>query len=133
MLIMLDSMSTPGVIARALVVLSIGAVDGSLSFPSLASRDSPLAGLDLYAPPTTSFIGPQPDDPNRTRSGPIVLFGGDLCEPATTRAADAIILVTTEAVSRAACSYEAWYLSLYVTGAAAVLCECRACAGVAAQ
>ncbi|CEO98995.1 Uncharacterized protein PBTT_06222 [Plasmodiophora brassicae] len=114
-------MSTPGVIARALVVLSIGAVDGSLSFPSLASRDSPLAGLDLYAPPTTSFIGPQPDDPNRTRSGPIVLFGGDLCEPATTRAADAIILVTTEAVSRAACSYEAWYLSLYVTGAAAVL------------
>lgn len=114
----------------ALLALCVAVVDGSVTFPS-AAPGSPLSGVHLYSAAMTSFIGPQPGDPNNTRTGPVVIFDGDLCQPSTMQAPGSIIFITTGSATRAACSYETRYLSLYVTGAAAILRRCSHACGAA--
>lgn len=100
-------------------------VGGSMTFPS-ASPASPLAGLDLYAAPVTSFMGPQAGDPDNTRTGPIILFDGDICKPNNMQAPGGVVVITSTEVAMGACSFETKYLNLYTTGASGVVCECQA-------
>lgn len=104
------------------MALSAAVVDSSLTFPS-APPGGPLAGLNSYVTPMTKFVGPQAGDINTTRSGPIELFSGDMCIPAAMHCSGCVIVATTDAILGAACSFEAQYLTMYATGAAAVICE----------
>lgn len=101
------------------LIINIACTDSSMTFSS-SSVGSPLAGLDLYATTLTSFVGPQPEDPIPTvRTGPVVLFTGDICEPIPMHVPGSIILITN---GNAPCSYENRYLTIYATGAAAAIC-----------
>lgn len=109
-------------VLMAFLVCGCAVVDSSLTFP-LANPVVPLAAVNLYAATMTSFLGPQPEDNPTNITGTVVLFIGDACKPATLHAPGRVLLVTSEASSRAACSFETIYLSLYATGAVAVVCE----------
>lgn len=110
------------VLVVAYAVSAFPLVHSSMTFP-LVPPESPLAGVDLYAASTTTFIGPQPGDPNSTRTGPLVVVTSDMCEPTTMLLPGAIVLASTEAQG-GACDLETQYLMLYGTGAAALICEC---------
>ncbi|SPQ95930.1 unnamed protein product (mitochondrion) [Plasmodiophora brassicae] len=107
-------------VLMAFLVCGCAVVDSSLTFP-LANPVVPLAAVNLYAATMTSFLGPQPEDNPTNITGTVVLFIGDACKPATLHAPGRVLLVTSEASSRAACSFETIYLSLYATGAVAVV------------
>ncbi|XXQ33440.1 Uncharacterized protein PBTT_03902 [Plasmodiophora brassicae] len=96
-------------------------VDSSVVFPS-AVPGSPLAGLALYAATLTSFVGPQPGDvSNGTRSGPVVLYSGDMCRPVGLHAPGSIIIVRPGSALDSWCSFETQYLAFYGTGASTVI------------
>ncbi|XXQ33439.1 Uncharacterized protein PBTT_03901 [Plasmodiophora brassicae] len=119
---MLPSDSLPILIALLAVLAADRAtVDSSVVFPS-AMPGSPLAGLALYAATLTSFVGPQPGDvSNGTRSGPVVLYSGDMCRPVGLHAPGSIILVRPGSALDSWCSFETQYLAFYGTGASAVI------------
>ncbi|XXQ31677.1 TRP C-terminal domain-containing protein [Plasmodiophora brassicae] len=103
----------------AWMTVDMVAVDAAITFPSAAPGSS-LAGLSVYAATVTTFLGPQPGDPNSPRSGRVVLLTDDMCKPIAMQAAGDIILATAEA-TLGACSLETKYLTLYATGAAGVI------------
>ncbi|XXQ33394.1 TRP C-terminal domain-containing protein [Plasmodiophora brassicae] len=104
------------------LILRCTRVDCSFAFPSTSSGSGALAGLDLYAPPVTSFLGPQPGDPGGTaRSGPVVLFNGDMCRPTTLDVPGGVVFVSADAFSNAGCPFETRYLAMYASGAVAVI------------
>lgn len=113
-------------VAVGSLTMNARVVKSSLTFTS-SSPGSPLAGLTLYTTPMSSFVGPQPGDSNNTRTGPVVLFTGDICQPTSALAPGSIILVPTNGVTGAQCSYETQYLNLFGTGAAAIICNPRCC------
>ncbi|XXQ34500.1 Transmembrane protein [Plasmodiophora brassicae] len=92
--------------------------DALLVFPSAGH---PLKALTFQAPTMSTFIGPQLGDASISRSGPVVLLDGDMCNPTGVSAPGAIILTTAAAVANAACSLEVQYLALLPSGAAAVI------------
>ncbi|CEO97170.1 hypothetical protein PBRA_005774 [Plasmodiophora brassicae] len=112
--------SLASLVAVAHLAFNIAGVRSSVTFLTVPPG-SPLFALDLYATPLTSFVGPQPGVVNSARSGPIVLFDGDMCKPMVMRAPGCVLLATTAAASGAGCSFEDRYLTLYATGASAVI------------
>lgn len=126
----INSMALLAVVLAGLI-LRCTRVDCSFAFPSTSSGSGALAGLDLYAPPVTSFLGPQPGDPGGTaRSGPVVLFNGDMCRPTTLDVPGGVVFVSADAFSNAGCPFETRYLAMYASGAVAVICRdprCRWC------
>lgn len=106
----------------ACLAFAFAGVNSSLVFPS-SSPSTTLAGLAMYATPVTSFTGPQPGDADNARTGPVVVFTGDMCKPTTLHVPGSVLIVSVDAVSNAGCTFETRYLTMYATGAVATLCK----------